>query len=265
MNILGQINCPNCNVETRFLIEDETEELLLIGDKVEGNIEDEIMCEYCYKQVKVYGIEKDGLLAKFLNESEKTKFDLGNLQINKVVKGKGLEDEKNKKIKQFDRNITIDFETMPLKLNDKIQIEKKNWEVIDSYKKEYISKDSEERIENSYSDEYWFQIKNGEETKWLIVLQIEKNNAFITQSRPIFNDKEQLFNINDIEITDNIIMEKQLNENFMLEVYQKLSGINVILYTLNENGEKSDVEYDSYGETFEEAVKEIEELYSINV
>lgn len=267
MNFLGNIRCPKCNLETRFLIEDEeSEELLLLGDKIDHSYKGHSECDYCQEKIEIHVIEKEKVISAFLTKEEFRAYESGKKEIKKAEDKIGMKIEESKKLKQFDKTVTIDFNQMPFSKNKKIKLENKTWTIEKIIKKENIEKDPNIRIDIQNTDEYWYKIKSKEdnEERWLIVQDDIKNNAVITQDFPVYKDNEKLHDITDGISEQGLMMEKIIGENFKMEVYKKLSGINVIVSLLDEEEQIKEVEFNGFGDSFEEAVGDLEEIITPN-
>lgn len=263
MNILGNVQCTQCELTTRFLLFDESsEQVALLGDTLEKEVCGQAECDYCQTLLTIYAIPKAGVLSAFLNEVEYRAYQAGELTVAQAKPESGMLLEKEKNLKQFQTTFTLPFEQQPFQKGEWITIGKEKWKIQSVHKKENIEKDAVTRLSSQVFDEYWYEVTYEEEKKWVLVQDDVKNNAFLTQDMPVLKPNEKIFDITDHPHKTTIILERALGENYDMTAYQMLAGVRVVVMAQTENGKE--LEYDGFADTFEEALEQIEEVFAVN-
>jgi len=259
MNIFGNCACPLCGLETRFLMEtEESEKMLLLGDSLEEGKTGTVECDYCQEEFKLHVVTVDGIVSAFLNEEQMKRHP----RIKKANKDAGIVIEKTKKLKQFHESFTNDFKNHPFKKGEFFTINRKKWKIETIHKKENIESDPTKRIMGQVFDEYWYEVSYKNEKKWIIVQDAKENNALLAQDAPVLKENEKIYDVTENLHKTTLIITREMGENYILRAYNMLSGIRITVHSLNEGTEE--LEFDVIGETFEEALSHIEEVYSVS-
>lgn len=264
MNIFGNVLCSHCGLETRFLIETkkENDTILLLGDELKQPVSEKVECDYCQNEFTTHTVIIEGKISAFLNEYEFSLYQNGKKKIKKAEKNAGIIMEKTKKLVQFHETITLEFENQPIKKGDTITINRRKWKVEKVHKKENIEIDATKRLLIQTFDEYWYEVNNKNEKKWIIVQDAKENNAVLTQDMPVLKENEKIYDITDTLHKTTLILERELSDNYQLRAYEMLSGIRVVVHSVIEDVEE--LEFDVLGETFEEALAQIEDVYAVS-
>lgn len=261
MNIFGNVLCSDCQLDTRFLIEQEDREgFYMLGDDVDfSSQEGEIECDYCQHKTTVTILVLNGRLSAFLNEKQLKLYHENKLQIKKASKNEGLEKEKEKRLTQFHLCFTTDFKKQPYELGRNLTLSDEKWVVKTIHKKEYVEKDATKRVLSGVVDQYYYEVENEHgEKKWLNVVDDKTNNAILTPENPVLKDKEVLHDVTDSGFHSTKISDEQFGENYRIETYEYISGIRLKVF--NRDNEQ---EIDAFGDTYDEAIDQIEEIYAI--
>jgi hypothetical protein len=180
VNIFGDCKCSNCELETRFLIEEgEQDVFLLLGDsikeiEVDPTISQVIECDYCQKPFRLYVVLVEGVISAFLNQNEYELFKIGETQISKANMNEGLKKEKNLELIQFDETFYTPFREQPYESTTDLTINGAKWEILKTYKKESVETDLARRLVSPSLDEYWYKVQNSKGVKkWCIVTDTE--------------------------------------------------------------------------------------------
>lgn len=264
IGIFGNIICPKCNLETRCLLEIESDkdEFLLLGDKIKSNIHNddllskEVFCDLCQHEFIASAVIINQTISGFLNDKEAEKFKLGDITIEEAKEKVGIRMEKTKNLKQFHTTMTIKFKKQPFVKEQIVTIEDENWIVESIYKKESIEKDLTIRMLDPFHDQYWYEIVNvsNNERRWLVVTDTKENNAVVMQETPALKQNEIIHDISDSTFKDELFYEEEISEYYKIKSYKTVSGIRVFL--LNDENE---VEIDAYGNDLDEAMALIKE------
>jgi hypothetical protein len=269
MNIFGNIQCPHCELETRFMVEDEhSEGLALLGDVIQTEkelIETQTECDYCPNVFDVRVIVIENVLSMFLNEKEYQQIKTGEKKMIKAKQNEGLEQEKSQQLKQFHETFTSDFSLHPKKEQSVILVKGEKWVVQKVWKKEHTEKDIERRMMIPLYEEYWYEAvsqKRPDEKKWIVITDVKENNGLLLQEAPVLKNGEEIYDITDNLHKTTLSFKRELSDNYFLHVYDTLSGVRVMVYSRTEEG-KEELEMDVLGESVEEALAQIEDVFSV--
>lgn len=270
MNIFGNINCPHCGLETRFLYEEPVEqeesttashELVMLGDTWGGADlhKGTVSCDYCQELITLHAVSVEGVLSSFLNQVEFSSYETGETTVSKAGASLGMDIERNRELKQFHTSFTSDFALHPLAEGTRVTAEEMTWEIERIHFKENSERDTIKRSLSVIRDEYCYEVigENGER-KWLVVTDTELNNALLMQEAPALKDYEQLHDVTDTLFRSEKVYENTLSENFYAEGYGYLTGVR--LFVRNAEG---DIELDIFEDTIDAALAQVEEVFAV--
>lgn len=263
MNIFGNINCPHCFLETRFLFESEKDEnaFYMLGDMWEENSGyfGDVECDYCQKVIKLHVVTKEQTISAFLNGSEYEAYLYGRKEVKKAKENQGLESEKSKNLTQFHETFTSDFKKHPYHKGKVIRIGSKKWKVESVYKKEDVEKDAVKRLFAGVYDEYCYKLSDeNKEIRWLSVVDLKQNNAILTPEAPSLRQSEKLIDVTDTLFKTTKIYEQEISKNYKVEGYEYISGIRLLVYN-----KENEIEMDVFDDDIESSLKQVEHVFSI--
>ena len=269
MNIFGNITCPHCQLETRFMMEDEqSEKLYLLGDSIlsdEEMLTTKTECDYCQSLFDVYMLIVEQTLSMFVNEKEYEDIQSGKKIVRKAKHNEGLEREKSQQLKQFHETFTSDFSLHPKKQGNVLLVKGKKWVIGSVWKKEQTEKDTEKRLTMPLEEEYWYEVtsqKDPDEKKWIVIAEAEENNGLLLQEAPVVKTGEEIYDITDGLHKTALLFTKELSNNFILRAYDLLSGVRIQVYSQGEEGTE-ELEMDVLGDNAEDALAQIEDIFSV--
>lgn len=261
--IFGEIKCPGCHISTRFAEEialETTEKLILLGSAIEESLQGVFKsvelapCDYCQTEFSIYAHIVKGMVSAFTTEADA-------VITNQATKNCGLEQEKNKRVNQFNETFTLDFNEQPYLPGTKLKYKQTKWTVSESYKKENVETDVLVRTEINTTDEYWYKVKSGEVEKWIQVVEAPNQNAKLTMEPPVIKTNEVLLTVEDRGARSEIMFVKQTDEFMTLTAIQMLSGTVLLLQSTQEDG-RVELEANIFGKSLEEALSQFEMLYA---
>lgn len=257
MIIFGNGTCPNCTLETRVMIEKGIDKsFVLLGDKLRQTVEEKIECDYCQETFEVFALEIDGVLSAILNKKEYEKHIKKELKIEKAQQNQGIEQEKQKRLNQLKEEVHFSFKSQPFKKNREIRIDRENWKVKKSYKKENQEKDVLRRLLEPFEQEYCYIVENLESNKekWLIVKDIKKPNSILQQEGPTLKENEILHDVTETNFKTKCIYKKETENGYEIKAYQQVSGVRLVM----KRKEEDEIEIDVFEDSLEKAMEKLE-------
>jgi hypothetical protein len=236
MRLYGLIVCPNCHHYTPFY-SGEGGQVYTLGSKIDNETNEifQDKCEYCETSYDIHYEVKKGKLFSFYSDA--------NYKTNQTRLTEG--------------RCTEPFHLHPVSKEKGIKIDKEHWTIKEIYRKEYIDRDIDLRINHIGSEEYWYKVQNRQEEKWYIVRNSGTDNAIFTQDPPFIEENEKIYDITDSGFTLEELYQDNWGDFHTIEAYQILSGVEIWIY--NEEGQ---VELNVLEDTLDEGLQKINELFS---
>lgn len=178
MNIYGDCLCPECSLETRFLLESlADDQFLMLGDTINSTeeIAGMVECDYCQHSFKILVVVVDQVISAFMNVKQFTEYQEGQVRVNKAALQVGLEKEKEQDLTQFHETFSAPFKEQPFEPSTPLIIAGEKWHIETIYKKENVETDLTTRLLSPSLDEYWYRVKNDQGlTKWCVVVNTKE-------------------------------------------------------------------------------------------
>lgn len=248
--------------------DEQTEKLYLLGDQVSTNetvLTTETECDYCQQTFDVYMLLVDKTLSMFVNEKEYLTIQAGKKQVKKAKPNEGLEQEKSQQLKQFHETFTSDFSLHPKKQEHVLLVKGQKWVIKKVWKKEHTEVDTQKRLTTPLEEEYWYEVvsqKQPDEKRWIVVVEAKENNGLLLQEVPVLKEGEQIYDVTDSLHKTTLLFTKELSNHFLARAYETLSGVRIKVYSQNEEGAE-ELEMDILGEHAEDALAQIEDIFSV--
>jgi hypothetical protein len=93
------------------------------------------------------------------------------------------------------------------------------------------------------------------------VTDVKGDNAIMVPENPFVKENEQVIDVSETGFKDIFLFEKKVGENYQLKAFQQLSGVRLLVYTIDEK-ESKHLEADIYGESLENALEQLEEIFA---
>ncbi|MGF7534876.1 hypothetical protein AAGG74_14495 [Bacillus mexicanus] len=251
MSILyGDYICPKCYKEEKIMheLDDSNNVIIFPGQPLSKGLNISVECEFCNYLSDVIIKVENGVFLGFCEQKKAEKF----IGINNT---KDLL-EKWKAEKTISIEKTLDFNNQPFKKGKEITFGNTKLKILKVFRIEWIEKDIDQRIENPRPDVYWYEVigKEGKK-KWLKVENIDGENTFLSDSGLVIRDEKEIIE----DITDNPeginqVYKTEWFGNRTIEAYQYNNGIRILVFNY-----KDQTEMDIFEDTFEEAMKRVEE------
>lgn len=227
---IGDVTCEHCECRTRFLAEsrahEKEDQWLMVGDvALEEPPTLRATCDYCSKTTRISVYVENGVIANFLRPNEA-----------KVERGvNGWMQEKNQTLTQFKRTFHAPFAEQPYAPGDTVTHSTETWEVVEVYLKETTETDAAKRLEDTFMDAYWYEMKSQSgETKWLVVEDSPiRDNATLSIEKPGLVEGEAIHLVTDSLFKKELLSKDTVGQEWQVSIYQRLHGLQAVVQEKN--------------------------------